>query len=123
VDHYPDLQPPQRDEEHLAGNHVIVECKGVNVLLAHLMEGSIKVGEEDEVVEGQIIGQVGNSGNTSQPHLHIHAERGRDEDKQILEGNGVPITFGGRYLVRNSLFTGRKSIEPESSVSASRHVR
>jgi murein DD-endopeptidase MepM/ murein hydrolase activator NlpD len=95
----------------------------VNVLLAHLMEGSIKVGEEDEVVEGQIIGQVGNSGNTSQPHLHIHAERGRDEDKQILEGNGVPITFGGRYLVRNSLFTGRKSIEPESSVSASRHVR
>jgi murein DD-endopeptidase MepM/ murein hydrolase activator NlpD len=55
---------------------------------------------------GDMLGQVGNSGNTSQPHLHLHAERGGAAD-QILTGEGVPIEFEGRFLVRNSLFTGR----------------
>jgi hypothetical protein len=44
----------------------------------------------------------GNSGNTSEPHLHVHAQR-----QVIKDGNtewvGVPIRFGSRWLVRNSL--------------------
>ncbi len=43
--------------------------------------------------------------NTSQPHLHLHVERGGDPGK-ILTGEGVPFKLGGRFLVRNSLFTG-----------------
>ncbi|TMZ49982.1 M23 family metallopeptidase, partial [Klebsiella pneumoniae] len=50
--------------------------------------------EGDVVREGQLLGTVGNSGNTSEPHLHIHAEK---------DGEGVPIRFGGRFLVRNNL--------------------
>lgn len=119
VDAYPDLPPPQRDEEHLAGNHVVIACRGVEVVLAHLKEGSVTVQEEEEVVEGQVIGQVGNSGNTSQPHLHIHAEREGASRGQILEGEAVPIRFAGRFLVRNSLFTGRKNVETESVEAAS----
>ncbi|WP_260412143.1 M23 family metallopeptidase [Alkalihalobacillus sp. TS-13] len=46
------------------------------------------------VKKGEEIGLVGNSGNTSEPHIHIHA--GKD-------GKGVPIRFNGRFLVRNSL--------------------
>jgi murein DD-endopeptidase MepM/ murein hydrolase activator NlpD len=46
------------------------------------------------VKEGQRIGRVGNSGNTSEPHLHIHAER---------DGAGVPLRFDGRFPVRNDL--------------------
>ncbi len=122
VDKYPDLVPPQRDEEHLAGNHVVIGCKGVEVVLAHLKAGSITVHEEEEVVEGQIIGQVGNSGNTSQPHLHIHAEREGALKGQILEGEAVPIRFDGRFLVRNSLFTGRKNVEAAPADTTSRPI-
>jgi murein DD-endopeptidase MepM/ murein hydrolase activator NlpD len=52
------------------------------------------------VKQGDPLGQVGNSGNSSQPHLHLHAERG-GEPGEILVGEAVPITLGGRFLVRN----------------------
>jgi murein DD-endopeptidase MepM/ murein hydrolase activator NlpD len=58
------------------------------------------------VEEGDVLGQVGNSGTTSQPHLHLHAERGGTPN-EILNGEGVPIELDGRFLVRNSLFRGQ----------------
>ena len=61
------------------------------------------------VTTGDPLGEVGNSGNTSEPHLHIHAERG-GEPGVILDGNSVPITIEGRFLVRNSVF---RSIEAD----------
>lgn len=106
VDSLPDLVPPERDEVNLAGNHVVVGCHNVKVLMAHLMSGSVSVSEGDKVSEGDIVGLVGNSGNTTEPHLHIHAERGGGRT-DILLGEGVPITFDSRFLVRNSLFSGR----------------
>lgn len=105
VDEHPDLNPPIRDGENLAGNYVVIECKGVEVLLAHLMQGSVLVEPNEVVEEGQPLAQVGNSGYSTQPHLHIHAERDSDADEEILDGEGVPIRFKGRFLVRNSLFT------------------
>jgi len=68
-----------------------------------MMQDSIKVREGDIVNKGEILGRFGNSGKTSQPHLHIHAERGGTPG-EILNGSGVPITFNERFLVRNSLF-------------------
>jgi hypothetical protein len=106
VDGHPDQIPPERDTQNFAGNHVVIACKGVEVVLAHIMPGSISVIEGNPVNEGEVIGRVGNSGNTTQPHLHIHLERGGTPGK-ILVGQGVPITFRGRFLVRNSLFTGK----------------
>jgi hypothetical protein len=106
VDGRPDQVPPSRDSDRFAGNHVVLACQGVEVVLAHLMEESILVEEGSRVNEGEALGRVGNSGHTTQPHLHIHAERGGAPD-QILNGAGVPITFRGRFLERNSLFTGR----------------
>lgn len=99
---FEDQIPPNRDSENLAGNHVVVSCKDVDVLLAHLKQQSVAVSEGDSVETGQFLGQVGNSGNTTQPHLHIHAERDGDSTK-ILDGSGLPLTFDGRFLVRNSL--------------------
>lgn len=77
------------------------------VLLAfvYLCVRSITVAAGMRVEVGDVLGQVGNSGNSSQPHLHLHAERG-GEPEEILTGAGVPIELGGRFLVRNSLFTG-----------------
>ena len=60
----------------------------------------------DKVKTGQPIGRAGNTGNTSEPHLHIHVEKGGNEIP-ILKGEGIPIIFDGRFLVRNSLvFSG-----------------
>lgn len=81
---------------------MLISCQGVEILLAHMMQGSVRVREGETVNNGEILGRIGNSGNTSQPHLHIHAETG-GAPGEILNGNGVPMTFKGRFLVRNSL--------------------
>lgn len=99
----PDLIPPERDTENLAGNYVLITCHGVEVILAHMKAGSVRVAVGDSITTADVLGQVGNSGNTSEPHLHIHAERGGTSG-HILDGEAVPITLNGRFLVRNSRF-------------------
>lgn len=106
VDGLPDLRPSETDTDNLAGNYIVIEHDGVKVILAHLKEGSVAVKAGMRVKQGDRLGQIGNSGNSSQPHLHLHAERG-GEPGEILVGEAVPITLGERFLVRNSLFNGR----------------
>jgi murein DD-endopeptidase MepM/ murein hydrolase activator NlpD len=93
-------EPPQ-----LAGNFAAIYCEGVTVLLAHFRQGSLAVKAGDMVAAGQPIGRVGNSGNSSEPHLHIHANRGRVADpvEMVTTAVGVPMTFAGRFLVRNDV--------------------
>jgi hypothetical protein len=106
VDGLPDLIPPDSDPKHPAGNHVLIACRGVKVLLAHMMSGSLVISAGDLVQEGQVLGRVGNSGNTSEPHLHIHAAEGGSGEGAV-DGEGVPMLFEGRFLVRNSLVIRR----------------
>lgn len=101
-DGLPDLPIGRRDPEHLAGNHLVLRCGDAKVLLAHLLRGSVRVRTGTPVQQGQPLGRVGNSGNTSEPHLHIHTERG-GSPAGILDGTGTPMRFDGRFLVRNSL--------------------
>ncbi|MCO4747623.1 MAG: M23 family metallopeptidase [Proteobacteria bacterium] len=75
-----------------AGNHVAIELEtGTHLLLAHLIPGSLTVTEGDAVVEGQVLGKCGNSGNTSEPHVHIHHVKQRPE--MIGFGEGLPLFF------------------------------
>ncbi len=104
VDEYEDLVPPVTDPEHLAGNHVLIECKGIEVLLAHMKRGSVRVEVGEAVTVETVLGQVGNTGNTSEPHLHLHAEQG-GEPGVILDGQAVPVTIEGRFLVRGDVIT------------------
>ena len=100
VDEFPDFPPPRRDLAHPAGNHVAIESGGATIYLAHLRRGSVAVRAGDRVRAGQPIGRVGNSGNTTEPHLHVHAEQGPYPGR--FSGRpAVPITFGGRFLARN----------------------
>ena len=101
VDGLPDHAPPARDPGHPAGNHIVLDCDGATVILAHLQEGSICVRRGDSVQAGQMLGRVGNSGNTTEPHLHVHAERG---------GSGIPMRFDGRFLVRNDVVRVRVGV-------------
>lgn len=106
VNTLPDLIPPESDRKNPAGNHILINCKGADVILAHLQQGSITVQAGNAVKVGQAIAKVGNSGNTIEPHLHIHARK-ENTGKSILNGEGMPIIFDSRFLVRNSLFTVR----------------
>lgn len=101
-DGLPDLTPPERDRGNPAGNHVIVDCGGFQLELAHLRSGSVKVAAGDRLHVGGEIGRVGNSGNTSEPHLHVHAVDPKSQ-------RAVPLTFAGRWLVRNSLLTSSQA--------------
>jgi hypothetical protein len=103
VDGLPDQTPPTTDTKNPAGNHVLIECGDIEILLAHLRNQSVRVTIGEIVTTGDPLAEVGNSGNTSEPHLHIHAERG-GEPGVILDGESVPITIEGRFLVRNSVF-------------------
>jgi len=104
----PDLPLGEMDSKNVAGNHIVIRCDDseVYVGLAHLMQGSALVKAGDRVTIGQALARVGNSGNTSEPHLHIHAKRG-GKPESMLDGEGVPMRFSGRWLIRNSVMRNR----------------
>ncbi|MBD3274692.1 MAG: peptidoglycan DD-metalloendopeptidase family protein [Candidatus Marinimicrobia bacterium] len=101
VDSLPDLIPPEVDYKNIAGNYLIIEHGDNIVVLAHLKQGSLLTSAGEIVETGDKLAQIGNSGYTSQPHLHIHIEQG----ETLLQGQGVPFKLNGRFLVRNNLFS------------------
>ncbi len=81
-----------------------MQCDRADVLLAHLQRGSLTVRAGETVEVGQAIAKIGHSGNTTEPHLHIHARK-ENTGKSLLDGEAMPITFSNRFLARNSLFS------------------
>lgn len=72
----------------IAGNYVIEELDGgLYALYAHLIPGSLRVKAGNHVIKGQVLGRLGNSGNSSEPHLHFQISTG----KLPLNGEGVPF--------------------------------
>lgn len=103
VDGLPDMQVPKTDAAHLAGNHVILHCGDVHILLGHLHKGSVRVAQGQKLQTGEIIALAGNTGNSSEPHLHIHAQL-PGTAATPFSGAPIPIRINGRYLVRNDRF-------------------
>ena len=103
VDGLPDMQVPEVDREHLAGNHVMLRCAdtdiNADVLLGHLRFGSVRVRAGATVAVGDWLGSAGNSGNTGEPHLHVHAQRAGPVGAP-LSGDPLPVLFGGRFPLR-----------------------
>ncbi|MER5529411.1 M23 family metallopeptidase [Streptomyces sp. NPDC002677] len=95
VDTVRDQNPGEIRYQPPYGNHVFLDTGREIVKLAHLRPGSVTVAEGDTVRAGQPLGEVGNSGNTTEPHLHIHAER---------DGVGLDLEFTG---VAGRLHRGR----------------
>jgi hypothetical protein len=100
-DGHPDMTPPQPDRTHMAGNYVLLDCGGAHVLLGHLQPGSVGVHAGERVELNTRIGLVGNSGNSNEPHLHLHAQRPAASGQPPLSGAPLPVRLNGRYLVRN----------------------
>ncbi|MEO9148930.1 MAG: peptidoglycan DD-metalloendopeptidase family protein [Burkholderiaceae bacterium] len=99
VDGLPDMQVPDVDRDHLAGNHVMLRCAEADVLLGHLQPSSVRVSAGAGVAEGAWLGLVGNSGNTGEPHLHIHAQD-QGSAESPLSGDPRPIQFNDHFPVR-----------------------
>lgn len=79
------------------GNHVVLDIGGGGfVTYSHMSPGSVRVKPGDVVAEGDVLGLVGNSGNTIVPHLHVQLT-----DGPSLASNGRP------YLLRAFDLTGR----------------
>ena len=91
----PDQEPGlPREIAKPLGNHVALRLGGGGyLLLAHLRRGSVVVREGDRVEEGAEIGQCGNSGHTSEPHVHVHAQRQDPRGRPINFSEGLPLTF------------------------------
>jgi len=72
------------------GNAVFIQHREYEVsVLAHLKLGSVRVKVGDKVKRGQIIGFCGNSGNSSEPHLHYHLQN----TPIIQDGTGIKCYF------------------------------
>jgi len=99
VNQFDDRTPPTVDTKNIAGNHVLIQCGENELLLAHLQKDSISVQVGDNVDNNSVIGKVGNTGNSSEPHLHMHLERGGEENT-ILNGKGIPFTIHNKFLLR-----------------------
>src|SRR5690606_15724993 len=90
TDSLPDLLIRERDK--LAGNHIIIQFQDtLFVALAHLKQYSIQVKPGDRVQTGDVLAQVGNSGNSDFPHLHIHIQDGPVYDLETTKT--YPIRF------------------------------
>jgi hypothetical protein len=103
VNTMPDMPPPTPDEQNERGNFVLLQCEQnqVVVFMAHLKQGSVQVSAGDRVSTGQQLGEVGNSGSSGEPHLHINAQR-PGSSATALDGEPLPMLFANRYLVRNA---------------------
>lgn len=101
-DDVPDNAPGETDPQHRTGNYVLLRCGALRVLLAHLARGSLAVSAGDPVRVGQLVGRIGNSGNTSEPHLHVSAMAARSR-KSWPEAEAVPVTFDGQFLAINDI--------------------
>jgi murein DD-endopeptidase len=76
--------------ETVGGNHVILDIGGGHyAFYAHLQPGSLRVKLGDKVRRGQVVGLVGNSGNSTEPHLHFHVENASSP----LGAEGLPYAL------------------------------
>lgn len=92
----PDAVPGVLSNNYRAptGNYVVIQLEtGTYLLIAHLKPGSVAVSAGETVEEGQVIGQCGNSGNTSEPHIHIHHQRQDPSIFPVGFAEGLPLYF------------------------------
>jgi hypothetical protein len=91
--------PPAITAERAGGNHVVVAMgHGRYAFYAHMQPGSVRVKVGQRVRVGQVLGLLGNSGNSDAPHLHFHI---MDSPHPLL-ANGVPYRFS-RFTVEGTL--------------------
>lgn len=96
----PDMDVGVRDTQNPAGNCIVLKTsEGVHIVIAHLQQDSILVDAGQRVRQGDVLGKVGNSGQTTEPHIHIHAMTKHQDGAWV----GIPIYMNGRSPRRGHL--------------------
>ncbi len=86
----------------ILGNHLVIDLgDGRYALLAHLRHGSLRVSAGDRVTAGQQLAECGNTGNSTEPHLHFQVM----DSPRVLFAAGLPIGFD-RYTVDGAASAG-----------------
>jgi hypothetical protein len=81
--------------QYIYGNHVMIRhANGEYSTYLHLKNGSPAVKIGDVVKQGQRIGELGHSGNSTEPHLHFHVLKGPD----MLYSRSIPVVFSNVVL-------------------------
>jgi hypothetical protein len=81
-----------RGPKGILGNHLVIRTgDGSYVALAHLKQGSLRVGTGDRVRQGEVVAELGNSGNSSEPHIHMQVM----DHPNLLLAAGLPMAFDG----------------------------
>ena len=94
VDGLPDLPVGGYTRHDMAGNHLVLDIGGGHyVLYGHLEQGSVRVRVGEQVRRGQVIGQVGDSGNSGEPHLHLQVQNRPTFDVEDRSIRTSPILF------------------------------
>ena len=95
------------------GNHIVIDHGNAEFsLIAHLQQGSVRVNLGDQIEQGAPLGLLGNSGDTSGPHLHYQLQRGPKWEFS----DGLPAKFENvPQVTRGSYFsaTARPAEEPK----------
>jgi murein DD-endopeptidase MepM/ murein hydrolase activator NlpD len=90
VDGVKDNIPGEMNTMFVTGNTVVIRTANNEYLLfAHFKQNSIKVKQGDKVNQGQLLGLCGNSGNSSEPHLHFHIQN----EENMTEATGIKCFF------------------------------
>jgi len=97
-----------------AGNHIVIDHgNGEYSLLAHFRNGTVVPKVGDKVKRGMIVGRCGNSGNSSEPHLHYHLQNG----PHFGAAEGLPAQFSdyvadGKKTARGEPTRGQRISNP-----------
>lgn len=81
--------PDTAMKKHLGNYTIIDHGNGEFSILAHMQKDSVQAKTGDKVVKGELIGRIGNSGDSSSPHIHYQFQNGRD----LRTSEGLPSKF------------------------------
>jgi len=91
------------------GNHLMIRAGDIYVLLCHLRQGSLRVRKGDLARVGQQVGEIGNSGSSIQPHLHLQV---MSNDQYFpLFANLLPYKFSKGWTKLGDGWTAQQDIE------------
>ena len=108
--------------ETLLGNHVVLDLGNhLYAVYAHLQPGSLQVKVGDKTLRGQVIGRLGNSGNSDAPHLHFHVGQSQTLD-QVTSVQSEPLPYTLDRFEFLGQYSGQGAFTPESGQTREREL-
>lgn len=113
VDGVKDNKPGEMNPIYVPGNTVIIKTINNEYLFfAHFKQHSIQVKQGQKIKQGDLLGLCGNSGNSSEPHLHFHIQN----VENIIYATGVKCYFD-EIIVNGELMTDYSPIKDEKIIN------